>query len=231
MYIYANYNITPSYGEFSRKGNTLMNLINALIELINSNEHLPRFVAVIPDKKIIKLAEASDFDGNMVEIIEKFLTWFVTHCNQVIQFKKEELRSRREGTIEAMEPKIISVAITENPSQEQNENSSIIRRFNSVLEEVLTGFKGNYIIHPFGREVKRSLLDRGVTSFNHEGRVAYWRYINAVIQKFDERKISLKPYKLSDRQKGDKSQAQQSRSTNGGRFLLPRPPQGKNNRR
>ena len=54
MYIYSQYNIIPSYGDFNSKGNALVNLVSALIDAINTNTHLPWLVIVMPNKRIIK---------------------------------------------------------------------------------------------------------------------------------------------------------------------------------
>ena len=230
MYIYAYYNIIPSYGEFNVKGNAMLNVLNAFIEAMNVNVHLPRFVILIPDRKLIQLAQSADLKGNFLEILEKFIEWMVTHCNRAIQYKKEDLKTRRVGAVELLDPKLIWVALVEL-SDTSSEKATKARRFNSLLEDILTSFRNNFIIHPFGRNAERSLFDRSST-LNHEGRVAYWRYLNSAIRSFDEQKISLKPYKLSEinaksqMTSGQNNRALQNQTTRAdtARFLLPRPP-------
>ena len=223
MYIHSQYNIIPSYGDFNSKGNTLAILLNALIEAINTSTHLPRLLVLLPDKRVIKLAEGADLDGNLVPILEKFISWLVTQCNRAVQFKKEELRGKHEGAIEQLNPKLIWVAITEVPNATNNMSKSL-------LETTISSFKGNYILHPFGREIEYNLFDRGM-SLNHEGRIAFWRYFNSAIQKFDEHKVSLKPFKATEAKRDDYEDRDcTSQPLGNTRFILPHPPKQCKNR-
>ena len=62
LYLYQNYNITPWHAPmWSNTKAFLVRVLNALIEGLNEETHLPQYILVILDKDLISSAELYDY--------------------------------------------------------------------------------------------------------------------------------------------------------------------------
>ena len=82
-YLYSMYNLKFFYMNLiSPVQPMIVRLYNALVQALNENEHLPKFIIVIPDKNIIE--QLNCFDCGINEMIEDNLSWLFKNISQIL---------------------------------------------------------------------------------------------------------------------------------------------------
>ena len=94
-YLMQYYNVVNMYKITSGVSKAVARILNALIETINAEQKLPRFLVVIPDKDL--LSDINVFDGYAACAITNSVDWLVKQIHVVISRKKSELMVKRPG--------------------------------------------------------------------------------------------------------------------------------------
>ena len=82
-------------------------ILNSLIDQLNKENRLPRFLVVIIDKDLV--SDLNVFDGYAAQMVSDYTNWLVKQINTTVTRKKSELLDKCPGTVFSGDPKIIFV--------------------------------------------------------------------------------------------------------------------------
>ena len=151
----------------------LARIYNSLIKAINSdkNHHLARYILIFLDADLIM--NANIFDYGVSRTLEDTLKWLLINVNRVIDLGKDDLIGKRPGSVSSsLEPRLIWVSMIPRPESANHHVFTLTRKFNTILEEVITGDRHSHILCPV---VERDAhhFDR-LGSLTSIGESAYW---------------------------------------------------------
>ena len=107
------------------------------------------------DKDLIQNAELIDFEFTRtledtlkwILITEDTLKWILININCMIETRKEDLDKKKPGALSTMsEPRLIGVQMVRRLKFAQTRIFSIANKFKHILEEVIAGDQGSYIL-------------------------------------------------------------------------------------
>ena len=214
-YLFNQYNVSAYWvgGTSSGIMCAVRRIINSLINAINKNAHLPRFIIFMAEiGGVVKFMQFYEYGTS--KIFGRNINSMINEITRTIEGKKEDMRNKRGGSICYSEPKMIWIKIWDRPSSDKV--YTLREKFNWVLEETLTNYKNCYIMD-CNEIISGAHFDRA-NNFNNTGRHALWRFIDQQMKKFDKQEISLRPSKVVSDAKSKSS------GTKNNKFLLPRPP-------
>ena len=215
MYNIKHYTCTDSYS-FTHD-NTLARLLNLLIKGINENQSMPRHILVFVDHEFLFMLNKDNQESGTSLKIGKALHWLVNRMTKEIEDKKKALSFFKPGAITPLEPKFIWVKMLEM-SNTSKAMAMMKTKFNIVLEQILRQTGSGFLLQPFPNDRQiRPWFDRG-GNMMHDGRIAYWKILDANIRRFDVEKTGLDPLRRHELGDGTQRQNQERR------FQLPRPP-------
>ena len=193
-YMYECYNISCfTTNPLSEMHNMMARLVNCFIKALNDNTILPRFVLLVPEVDLL-----SYFSRNGMAAEKEFehvckigLKWIIEQLDRAIEIKKEELKKRHVGSITSNEPKIIWVSTINRPEDLPIEKSSK-DTYNAILENLIFDRNGHFIL-----KVDQKLNDGeyfdALNSLNARGQKRFWQSIDDSLERFDYRRITLRP--------------------------------------
>ena len=165
----------------------------------------------MPEMSILKYLAFYDYGSS--KIIAKNLHNFVSEVSRVLMTKKEDMRSKRNGSICPSKPKMVWIKLWNQPSKDKVMKLRV--KYNAILEETLSNFSYCYILD-CEEVVTADKFDRA-DNFTNQGKVAMWCFIDQQLKAFDRQKITLKPAKVV-------SEANEKDKHSHNKFMLPRPP-------
>ena len=177
-YIHRKYNVRAYYNknQFSQE-NALARLYNALVKGINDNAKLPRIILVIPGVEFFNSINHKDYGVSLM--IGKCIDWYLTNFQREIRTRKMDIYQKRIGAVEHLEPKVIWVKML----IEGNRSSTLIDKFNAILEQGLFNSGSGFIMETL--RFHPALWDRN-QKLNHDGRIQFWQHISRIIKGFDK---------------------------------------------
>ena len=89
-YIYDFYTVSSSTASpvFNIK-NILPRIINVLVQLLNEDTYLPRFIVIVPGDNIVNYVH--QFNAGTTFLSGTVIEWIVTQMNRAVMAKKEAL--------------------------------------------------------------------------------------------------------------------------------------------
>ena len=196
-YLFANYNIKELHAPNpSNIRAFLARVFNALVRGLNHKLEplLPRYILIMLDIDLIQHAEV--FDYGVSRTFEDTLKWLLININAVVETRKEDLMGKRPGAVSSsMEPRLIWVAAVHHPeSSAHRQVHSLIRKFNTILEEVIAGDKRSHILRPAVEDSATNFNQWG--SFTAFGLTALWQSIDSKMKRFEHGNTELQPSRL-----------------------------------
>ena len=64
-------------------------ILNEIVDELNHEDHLPKYLIIIPDKNIIEYVNFGGF--RCKKIFDKLLDWILININESINLRKEDL--------------------------------------------------------------------------------------------------------------------------------------------
>ena len=172
---------------------------NALIDELNNEEHnyhLPKFIIITLDKDVIESAKV--FDYGVSRTPEDTLKWLLIKINPAIEERKENLLKLRLGSVTSVtEPRLIWVTMVTRPTCENKKTFALTRKFNEILEDVVSGDKRSHIMKPYLSH-HNGLFDRS-GDLTPTGKEEYWKQIDQIMSDFETGQTELTPIKHNDR--------------------------------
>ena len=208
-YIYTYFNVSAFYQASNGTAEgSLHRIHNAVIEGINKNEKLPRFIIITPDSDLIT---HGDFFTYGVKIIyDEMIYWLMKKIEKALTTRKEDLRSKCLGAV-GHDPRVIWVKmishpyIKNHPVRNYNETVKLRQKYNDSLDSMAAKMRHTHVIeHPYG--YFNSFYD-----YDHLGRLTYkgkqqfWRHIDNEFKKYDRNEIDLLPVEKQRKHKDPKT--------------------------
>ena len=200
-YLFKHYNVNELHVPAnSNVRSFLARVINLLVCKLNDEAgsyHLPKYVLFIIDLDLI--ANADLYDYGISRTLEDTLKWLLININEAINTRKDDLMKKRAGAVSSSsEQCIIWVTMLKHPDYSMGKRIfSLCRKFNGILEDVIAGDTRSHIIKVRVNHNNQNFDRNG--HLTSEGKVEYWRFINAEMRDFDYGKTELTPLKTSQR--------------------------------
>ena len=107
-----------------------------------------------------------------------------------MEAKKEEMFSKRAGSLAPSEPKIIWVKVLHHSHYSEDQHK-LAEKFNAILEETISSKKMNYIMD-LEKSMRPSHFDFS-SNFTGKGRIKFWTELDTQIKQFNQHELTLKP--------------------------------------
>ena len=154
---------------------------------MNAYAQLPRIILVIMDWDIVRYLNY--FDYGVSKDLGKLIKHLVREIEKLIQICREDLATKKKGSVISTEPKVIYVKMLQRPQPSQ---FMLVRnKFNAILEETLSRYHYCYIMD-IDKALSTIAFGQG-NQLTNDGAVAFWHELNQQIGAFDRQDISLKP--------------------------------------
>ena len=194
-YIFDQFNISCFSPNQQSLVNVLARMVNCVIKALNDALKLPWMIIFVPDADILAFIKKS-VDPDNTENIDIFLDaamlWIVNQVARAIEAAKDNLSCRKPGAVVPYEPKLVWVKMMNR----LNGKSSILKMiniFNECLENCIAGRSGYFII-----DLDQAMDDSNFfdleNKLNSYGCSHFWNELDKVIEKFEKREVSLKPF-------------------------------------
>ena len=137
--LFEYYNVFPLYqNPVNSTRSRLTCIINALVEKMNEEEKLPRYIIIILDKDITE--EAFFYDFGVKFILKDLLGWIQCNIDCCIETRKEDIRGKRAGALtSAVEPRYVWVAPLHRPPNSARKNIySLVNKCKETLEYIVS---------------------------------------------------------------------------------------------
>ena len=192
-YLFDYYNVVGKAmtDSFSTR-NGLARIINPLVDALNSAVRLPRFVIVIPDWDILRDMKLMRFGVSYMSGCS--LNWLCQQMDTLFTARKQDLFDKRRGSVLDYEPLFVWVQIIQRPGR--CDEMKVRGKFNIALNNTLLYYKNHYIVDI---KVDQSLFDRG-NNLLPQGKIQFWRMLDAKLKAFDEHKVDLRPVQYKPKQ-------------------------------
>ena len=171
--------------------NVLTRFNDALVEQLNVQPRLPRYIMIFIDRDII--AEAQVFDFGVYRTLQDLIKWLLININCQIETRKEDLKLKRPGAVTAnSEPRLVWIKMARRPDYSVPKNvHSLASKFNNILEETIAGDKRSHILN---FRIERNKVNFDCSgNFTPEGFIEYWRQIDQTMREFDHGDTDLTP--------------------------------------
>ena len=107
-YIFDYFNVSRHYQQImSGIRQSIMCIINSLIDAIHNEKKLLKYIVVIPDFNIIEDVNVFEFGTN--KVVADITDWLVQQLHMTIHHKRSELVDKKPGSVISGEPKVIFV--------------------------------------------------------------------------------------------------------------------------
>ena len=140
-YIYDRYNVEAYYtNPLSDVKPTIARMYNSLIKALNTHDHLPRYVVVIPDLDIVQSVNDQHFDCGAVDMIEDNINWLLKQIARILLARCDQLRNKKAGVVPDELPRVLWVKMLARPHTNDATLKKIWqlrRKFNSILTSIL----------------------------------------------------------------------------------------------
>ena len=195
-YLLKHYNVEPFHSTVNPLTRSFLAwVVNAFAKGLNDQRppHLPRYLLIMLDKDLLQ--NLGIYDYGLSKTIEVMLKWLLININMMIEVRKQDLMKKKPGALStSSEPRLIWVQMVKCPETTANKQIfSLSKKFNSILEEVISGDKRSHImkIHIDTSE-NSSNFDRygGIT---HTGLYSFWKIVDETMEEFDTGKTELAP--------------------------------------
>ena len=181
-YLHQQYNVKmyTSDDKFNRDS-SIARIFNALVKVLNDNTRIPRFILIIPGRVLFKAISYNGFGISM--IMGGCIDWLLANMERVICTKNMDIQQLRTGAVNYFEPKVIWAKMVPEGIHIREPSLALVQKFNAILEQSLFQSKMGYIM----RVLENNQLDMWDRNgrLTHDGRIAYWKQISAMLKRFD----------------------------------------------
>ena len=197
-FLFEQFNVRINFANTTSLANILSRIVNALITELNENDHLPKYILIVPDKDIVQDMQFNAYGAS--HILEKMTTWLVNTIASLINRRKHNTYVVKPGAaVPPDEPSLIWVKMLSRPKLEsscRNDIFAMKRKFNYILEETLSGTGNNYILEIESCNTVDEFDRAG--DLSQKGKINFWRDIDQKMRKFAKGELSLKPKSLHE---------------------------------
>ena len=176
--------------------NPMGGIINALIDILNKREKLPRYLLIAPEQSIIR---AAGFEAGFDVVARKLISCLQRNISRSLSSRQDDLMNRKPGAVNPVPTRIIWVKMLDGPHYEfhpDRDHQWITDRrvdFNKILENFLVTTSSGYL-HIM--EIKHLSVNEhfdNVGNINPKGKIQFWKELDHLMKRFDRSEISLDP--------------------------------------
>ena len=173
-YIFDNYNVDFKIpGSIAAQSSSAIAcILNNLIDAINREQLLPRFIIICPDWNILQAINY--YDLGVSKIIGANLEWLIREVDPIIPTKKIELKAKQSGAVFYTEPKIVWIHMITCPYPSRV--LALRKKFNAILEETLSKTRGMFIMDVQDK-ISSCFFDRA-NYLTATRRMTYWKNVD-----------------------------------------------------
>ena len=211
-YLHDYYNVKfLMYPPLSNVKSTEARFVNSLIEGLNEKLTLPKYIIIILEKDFLEGVLPRLYDHGLKTIMREGMEWIMKTMSRILDSRKEQLRSRRPGTLStSAEPRLIWAMSLQRPHNLHDSVRStfkLVSKSNETLEEMIRRYsRYNHIMYIDNIDECRFFDNVG--KLMEASKSAYWREVDAIMRKFDRGEIELDP--KPEIPKGSKNQERKS---------------------
>ena len=191
-FYYASANYMP---------NATSRILNKLIEALNENDRLPKYIVFLMDKDVV--GDLKTFDFGVTKNLANIVNWLTRQCEIVIRRKQLQIMEKKPGAITEKQPVLIYATMLRQLEQFQHNSKlaavcSMRNKFNEILNEAIVR-QNNKIMH-----LKSCItLDHFdcMGNLSSKGKSEIWYEIDEIIERFDkgDPKMKLLPWPVHRR--------------------------------
>ena len=161
-------------------------ILNSLIDGLNENNRLPRFLLIALDKDVI--GDLKMFDFGVSKNLLALVNWLTRQIDIVIRHKKLQISEKKPGALGSKEdPVIIYINMLRCAQTYDNKSKlaqvcSLYYKFNSILDDAAA------------RQDHKVINIRSCSSYDcfdsmgnlsNRGKVAFWHKVDELLEKYD----------------------------------------------
>ena len=191
-YLFDYYNVYPLYqNPVSSTRPRLTRIINALLDKLNEEEKLPRYIIIILDKDIIE--EAFFYDFGVKYILKNLITWIQRNIDLCIETCKEDIRGKRPGSLtSAIEPRYIWVTpLHRPPNLAKKSIFSLVNKCKETMEYIMAREQHCHIMTI--KSVNEYAHFDHWGSLTSIGKEQLWKELDQQMRRFDRSDLDLLP--------------------------------------
>ena len=191
-FLFEYYNVQA----FFKPGNNhltpvLAHLVNSVVEGLNKNLKMPRYIIIIPDKDLLEGAAFDDYRIN--ELLDDILNYLSNDIISNLETRKEDIRGKRIGGLTTTaEPRLIWVKMLVRPFIKDAKKCVFphTRHFNDALENMVSKKRYSHILTV---ELQKDSANFDLSGeLTTDGKIKFWTDINKQIKALDKDEIDLK---------------------------------------
>ena len=227
-FLYEYYNVVAEYPSTSNSLRSVIGKIfNCLVNALNENVRLPKYILICPDRDIIEYAKQNEFGASLM--FEDLLDWLCRNFETVLDTRREDIRSKRHGALWSYaEPRLVWIQMIPRPFIDDPAKKFVFaqcKKFNETMEDIVLKFKHSHVMSISFPEDSSNLFDR-MGFLSSSGKVAFWREVDKQMKAFDKSETDLRPGKRDKtRDRSRSHSAGHHRTSQLPTSRLPKPPQ------
>ena len=169
-------------------------IYNAIVDEMNSNQRLPKYILIAIDKDLIESLKSFDFGAQI--LMEDAVSWLVEKLDKALYWRKEDIRSKKPGALTGPgEPRLIFINIIDRPRNTDPRKHNVFKlvsKANDAIEKVVHKYKRMYHIM-YIESVNEFLHFDYQGHLTPNGRIQYWKEVDDKMRRFDKGQIDLNP--------------------------------------
>ena len=147
-YLHEFFNIRPTFHTSISVRSVMARMLNEIINALNEEVILPKYIIILPDKDLIEEANFGGFGCKV--IFESMLHWIATNVERVLEIRKDDLKSKRAGAILTDdEPSIVWVKMLTRPFIRITDKGFVFAQrhtFNKLMDSILPKYRNTSVI-------------------------------------------------------------------------------------
>ena len=198
-YLLEYYNIKSFYAPakiWQENDSATSRILNKLIDALNENNRLPKFICILPDRDIINNIKAKK--KSSTKNLSNLINWLMRQCEIEIRRKRLQITAKKPGAVTENYPTLIyQQMIHRNASYPEGSNIASIceltQKFNSILNKAAARTESKIIriqsCHFLGD------FDR-YGNLTSAGKSTMWHEFDDLMERFEDpkdKRINLKP--------------------------------------
>ena len=195
LYLAEYYNVFEYHqAKSDHLGPAIARVLNSVIQGLNTNKRLPRFLLVILDKDVIE--DLNVFDFGAVRGMSRIICWLTKQIDIAVRCKRLQILDKKPGAIYHDDSKVIYVEtlrrVDHYAAGSLMEGVCTLRtKFNKILNKAAAKVN-HYILVVRNCSNNPSNFQRnGLLSA--KGKAIFWEEIDELLERFDAKQVGLHP--------------------------------------
>ena len=196
-YLEEYYNVKGSYPSTANiKTTGTSRLVNAVIDGLNEENRLPRFLIVAIDKDI--MMDLNSFEYGISKNITALVNWVTRQVDIAVRRKKFQIKAKKLGALGAeADPTIIYIDMIQRPrnlkftTEKLKSIFSLRYKFNSILHEAIDQQQHRVMSIEACNEVDHYDSAGNLTN---KGKIEFWHEVDYLIEEFERNNTKLLPH-------------------------------------